>query len=386
MISRTIALAAAAGLLGTAAGAQDAYRIGLSGALTGPVAGSYAPAIEGLQLYINRLNDNGGINGHPVELIVLDDSGEPSRGATNSRRLLGQEDVVLMINASLSSTYAPMMADARRAGVPLLFASSACPAEVYPPAEPLLFCTTAFAARYDSQATLDFIEAQAGTDISLGLSAMAIPLSRGEIEAAEGLAAERGMRPQSPTIVPPPTADYTPFATTISQAGADWVYSWAPWVTEVRTFEALRRLGWEGDYIAWAHLEAEGELARLQDPKFYAIGANSLFAEDLPVHQEIRDAAEAAGATYAPDQMAEGWIAGLAIEAALQSAGWPADAEAVNAAMENLNVDTQGLRGGPIEWTAENHFRATQYYRVYRWNADEGDIDVVQDWAAYTVE
>jgi hypothetical protein len=135
---------------------------------------------------------------------------------------------------------------------------------------------------------------------------MAIPLSRGEIETAEGMARERGMRPQSATAVPPPTADHTPFATAISQAGADWVYAWAPWVTQVRTLEALRRLGWAGDYITWGQIEAEGELARLRDPQLYAIGANSLFAEDLPVHQEIREAAAAAGATYAPDQMAEG--------------------------------------------------------------------------------
>lgn len=383
-MNRTIALAAAAAFASTAAVAQESYRVGLSGALTGPAAGSYAPAIEGLRLYIERLNDAGGIDGHTVELIVLDDTGEPSRGATNSRRLLGQEEVILMINSSLSSTFAPMIADAQRAGVPLLFAASACPAEVYPPAQPLLYCSTAFASRYDSRATLDFVESQAGTDIDIGLVAMAIPLSRGEIEAAEGLARERGMRPQSPVIVPPPTADYMPFATSISQAGADWVYAWAPWVTQVRTVEALRRLGWEGQYITWGHIEAEGELARLQDQNLYAIGANSLFAEDLPVHQGIRAAAEAAGSTYPADQMAEGWIAGMVVEAAMRAAGWPADAAAVNEAMQGLNVDTQGLRGGPIEFTADNHFRATQYYRVYRWNGEA--VETVQDWQAYSVE
>ena len=193
--------------------------------MTGPAAGSCAPAIEGLRLYIDRLNAAGGIDGRRIDLIVLDDSGEPSRGVTNSRRLLGQERVSLMMNASLSSTNAPMMADAARAGVPLLFASSACPREIYPPAQPLLFCSAAFATCYDSLAPLDFIEDTVGTDIDLGLVAMAIPLSRGEIETAEGMAHERGMRPQSATVVPPPTADYTPFATAISQAGADWVYA-----------------------------------------------------------------------------------------------------------------------------------------------------------------
>ena len=65
------------------------------------------------------------------------------------------------------------------------------------------------------------------------------------------------------------------------------MFSWAPWVTQVRTLEALRRLDWKGDYIAWAHIEAEGELARLKDGKFYVIGANALFQDDLPIHKEI---------------------------------------------------------------------------------------------------
>ena len=59
---------------------------------------------------------------------------EPSKAAANAKKLLTQDNVVLMLNASLSSTYAPVVAEAKRAGVPLLFASSVCPKEVYPPA------------------------------------------------------------------------------------------------------------------------------------------------------------------------------------------------------------------------------------------------------------
>lgn len=386
-MNKKLAFLAAAMSMATApALAQDAYKIGVSGALTGPTAGSYAPAIEGLQIYMDRLNASGGIDGHPVDLVVLDDSGEASRGATNTRRLLNQDNVILMVNASLSATFAPMIADTSRAGVPLMFASSACPAEVYPPAQDLLFCTTAFAAGYDSDATLSFIEEQSGTDVDIALVAMAIPLSRAEIESAATLAADRGMTPTEVSIIPPPTADYTPFATRIQAQGADWVYSWAPWVTQVRTFEALRNLGWDGDYAGWAHLEAEGELARLADPGFYAVGANSLFAENLPIHDEIRAAAEEAGSSYPPYQMAEGWIAGMVIEEALRQAGWPADAAKLNEAMQNLQVDTKGLRGGPIEWTPENHFRTTQYYRVYQWDSESESIKVVRDWFSYDVE
>jgi hypothetical protein len=52
--------------------------------------------------------------------------------------------------------------------------------------------------------------------------------------------------------------------------------------------------------------------------------------------------------------------------------------------MEDLKVDTKGLRGGPIEWNKDNHFRTHLYYRVYKW--DGSKIARVQDWKTYDVK
>lgn len=366
--------------------AQDALKIGLTGALTGPVAGTYAPAVEGLRLYIDRLNKAGGVNGRQIELLLQDDASEPSRAAANAKRFLTQDGVVMLLNASLSSTYAPTIAEAKRAGVPLLFTAAACPPEVFPPADPNLFCTTAFGTEYDSRAALNFIKETAGTEVKIGFQAMAIPVSRGEIDYAENLAKGMGMTSVAKEITPPPAPDYSPFASNISSAGAEWVWSWAPWGSQIKTFEALRRLGWEGNYLAWAHLEAESELERVKDPGFYVLGANALFAEDLPVMQEITDAAQAAGAEYPANQMTEGWIAGMVIEAALASAEDPGSADSVREAMSGLSVDTKGLRGGSLEWTEENHFRTQQHYKVYRWNPESEGIETVSGWATFDVE
>jgi ABC-type branched-subunit amino acid transport system substrate-binding protein len=366
--------------------AQDAYVIGLTGALTGPPSSTYAPAVEALRLYIDRVNAAGGVNGKQIRLVIQDDSAEPSKAAANVKKLITQDNAVLLINATLSTTYAPVMAEARRAGVPLLFASGVCPKEVYPPADPLLFCTTAYAATYDSRAALAFVKETAKEPVRLGLAAMAIPLSRAEIDYAEQQAPGAGMTVVDKEIIPPPTPDYTPFATKIKDANANWVFSWAPWVTQVRTFEALRRLGWAGDYITWAHLEAEGELARIKDGKLYVIGANALFQDSLPAHREIADAVAKANSKYPANQMAEGWIAGMVIEAALKGAGWPADAAKLRTAMEGVKVDTKGLRGGPIEWTKDNHFRTRQYYRVYRWDTAKSAIVQAKDWVPYDVK
>jgi len=385
----TWAAATAVGALAGAAGpalAQDAYVIGLTGALTGPPSSTYAPAVEGLRLYIDRVNAAGGVNGKQVRLVIQDDSAEPSKAAANAKKLITQDNAVLLINATLSTTYAPVTAEARRAGVPLVFASGVCPKEVYPPADPLQFCTTAYAATYDSRATLGFVKEAAKEPVRLGLAAMAIPLSRAEMDFAESQAPALGMAVVDKEVIPPPTPDYMPFATKLKDANTNWVFSWAPWVTQVRTLEALRRLGWNGSYIAWSHLEAESELARLKDPSFYVVGANALFQDARPIHHEIDEAAKKANAGYPGNQMAEGWIAGMVIEAALRNAGWPTDAAKVRAALETVKVDTKGLRGGPIEWTKDNHFRTRQYYRVYRWDSGKSAIVLAKDWMPYEVK
>ena len=373
-----------AGVLTAPALAQDAYVVGITAALTGPPSSTYAPAIEALRIYVDRLNAVGGVNGKKIKLAIEDDSAQPSKAAANAKKILSEDNPVLLLNASLSSTYAPVIAEAKNAGVPLMFSSSVCPKDVYPPAQAGEFCTTAFAATYDSRAALSFIKETAKEPVKIGFAAMAIPLSRAEIDFAESQAPSLGMSAVDKEVIPPPTADYTPFATKLKEAGANWVFSWAPWVTQVRTFEALRRLGWSGDYITWAHLEAENELKRIKDPELYVFGANALFEDALPIQKEITDAVKQAGGKYPPDEMTEGWIAGMVLEAALKGAGADATPAKVQASMQNLKVDLKGLRGGPIEWTADNHFRTNQYYRVYRW--DGSKIAVVKNWFSYDVK
>jgi branched-chain amino acid transport system substrate-binding protein len=378
-----VVLAAAA--MVAVAQAQDAYVIGVTGAMTGPPASTNAPPIEGLRLYVDRVNSLGGVNGKKIQLIALDDQAEPSKAAANAKRLLTQDNVILLILSSLSSTYAPVVAETKRANVPLMFMGAVCPKEVYPPAEALQFCTTAYAGGYDSRATLAFIKETAKEPVRLGLAAMAIPLSRGEIDYAEEQSRIMGMTPVDKEVIPPPTADYTPFATKLKDANPSWVFSWAPWITEVRTFEALRRLAWPGSYIAWSHIEAESELARVRDPELYVIGANSLFQDNLPVHKEIADEVRKGRVSYPAEQMTEGWIGGMVLEAALKAAGSRADAGNLRAALESVKVDTKGLRGGPIEWSKDNHFRTRQYYRVYRWDEAKSAIVQAKDWVSYDV-
>jgi branched-chain amino acid transport system substrate-binding protein len=86
---------AACTLLGIAAHAQDgvsktAISLGQSVALTGPSATLGLPFAQGARLYFDRLNGAGGVSGRKIELVSIDDSGNPEQAAANTKKLLGQ--------------------------------------------------------------------------------------------------------------------------------------------------------------------------------------------------------------------------------------------------------------------------------------------------------
>jgi branched-chain amino acid transport system substrate-binding protein len=377
---------ALAGVLSNHAFAQDAYVIGVSAAMTGPQAGTYAPVVDALKAYLDHVNSKGGVNGKPVRLVIQDNQAEPSKAAADAKKLVSQDKALILINTSLSSTYAPMVAESKRAGVPLYYAGAVCPNETFPPADALQFCSTAFSASLDSQAAMQFVKSQAKEPVRIGFAAMAIPVARAGIEHAEKVAKSLGMTPVEKQITPPPAPDYTPFATKLKEANPNWMFSWSPWLSQVRTFEALRRLGWTGNYVTWGHNNAEDELARIKDPGFYIIGTNALFQDEVAMHAEIRAVAHRANLKYPITYVTEGFITGMVIEQVLKNTPWPPTPQKVLASMNNVKVDLKGLRGGPLEWTKDNHFRTKQYYRVWRWDTAKNAVVRVQDWDVIEVK
>jgi branched-chain amino acid transport system substrate-binding protein len=386
-----LALAFAAALtlgFGALAGAQadDAYTIGVTAAMTGPAAATQAPVMEMLRIYVDRLNAKGGINGHRINLLIEDDQAEPSKAAANATKLIRQDNVMLLIESSLSSTYGPVIAEARRAKVPLWFAGAVCPKETHPPKpDPMLFCSTGFDFGYDIPVAVEAIKDAAKEPVKIAMIGMPIPISRIGVENAQKQGDKLGIKTVDVEFIPPTAADYTPFATKIKEADPNWGFAYAPWPTEVRTFEALRRLGWTGTYLCWGHIQAEEELKRVADGGLNVFSANALFQDNLPVQQEIREVAARGKYSYPVTYADEGWLTGRALEQILTKTGWPAAPDKVAEAMANLQLDTQGLRGGPLVWTADNHFRTKQYYRFYRYDPEKKGIVRVRDWLTVDV-
>jgi branched-chain amino acid transport system substrate-binding protein len=89
------AMVAALAFAGAAAQAQDgvskgSVTIGQSTAMLGPGSALALPFQQGAKLYFDRVNAAGGVNGRRIDLVTLDDRGNPKTTAENTKKLLDQ--------------------------------------------------------------------------------------------------------------------------------------------------------------------------------------------------------------------------------------------------------------------------------------------------------
>lgn len=100
-------------------GAQkEPYRIGVVVSLTGTYAGLGIPEKQAMEMERDRINAEGGVNGHPIELIFEDDATDPAKAAAAATKLIEQDGVLAIIGATGTAQTMAMRSEIQRAGVP----------------------------------------------------------------------------------------------------------------------------------------------------------------------------------------------------------------------------------------------------------------------------
>jgi len=102
-------------------GASDtAIKIGNTWAYSGPVS-STSPLARQLAGYFAMINDRGGVNGRKIEFISLDDGYSPAKTVEQSRRLVEQDQVLLMFGSIGTPTNVAVRPYLNNRKVPQLF-------------------------------------------------------------------------------------------------------------------------------------------------------------------------------------------------------------------------------------------------------------------------
>lgn len=96
----------------------EPYRIGAVLSLSGTYAGLGEPEKNAIEMEVERINEAGGVNGRPIEVIILDDATDADTAVAVTTRLIEQENVIALIGATGTGGTMAMRQEVDRAGIP----------------------------------------------------------------------------------------------------------------------------------------------------------------------------------------------------------------------------------------------------------------------------
>ncbi len=114
-------------LLGGLAMAAEPIRIGALVAATGPASFLGDPELRTLKHYVEKINDEGGVNGHRIDLVAYDTGANPKKAVTFAKRLIFKDKVAAIIGPSTTGETMAIIPIVQKAKIPLLSMAGGVP-------------------------------------------------------------------------------------------------------------------------------------------------------------------------------------------------------------------------------------------------------------------
>jgi branched-chain amino acid transport system substrate-binding protein len=149
---------------GQTSASKEPIKIGAIVSLTGSYAGLGDPEKKTIEMEVKRINDAGGINGRPIEVIYEDDGTDNTKAVTAATKLISQDKVVAIIGSTGTGQTMAIRSEIDRAGIPQV--SMAGGNAVTGQFDPLVF-QTAWSNALVAPYTLDYLKKQGITKIGL---------------------------------------------------------------------------------------------------------------------------------------------------------------------------------------------------------------------------
>jgi ABC-type branched-subunit amino acid transport system substrate-binding protein len=201
---------------------------------------------------------------------------------------------------------------------------------------------------------------------------------------AEGAAAAGGLETGS-VLFPPSVTEFSAIAQRMMAMNPTIVTAHAGAGQNVGLIKALRGAGYTGPVLLGSHglneaplieaLAGVGGLDKIQ--------IVSRFSSPDSPGKEL-DAIRAAAKKYdkktpISTTTVMGWSLATVMEAALTKCGYPCPGEKLNSVLENLKVEMGSLMGGPVQFSAKDHY-GTSWWRVFQYSPEKKGFLPASDW------
>jgi len=224
VVSLMLFLVAKAGI------AKEPYKIGAIFSVTGPASFLGEPEKNTVIMLADQINKAGGINGHPVEVIVEDDKSDEGQAVLAAKKLLDKDKVIAIIGPSITGSSMAVIPIVQGAKTPLV--SVAAGAGITTPVNERYWVFKT--AQYDVSAVIAIYKYMQKKGIKkVGIITITNAFGDQGRKALLELAPKYGITVVADERYGPKDADMTTQLTKIKAAGAQAVINWSVGPTQV---------------------------------------------------------------------------------------------------------------------------------------------------------
>jgi branched-chain amino acid transport system substrate-binding protein len=346
----SLLLAAALSAFTSSACAQ--ILIGQTSAFSGPVASGVKEGTDGARIYLDFINERGGVNGQKVELMSMDDKFDAKLAAENAQKLIEKGAVALFFNRGTPLTQA-IMPVLDKYKVPLIAPSTGAML-LHKPVHPWVFNVRATYQR-EAEKAVQHLHLVGVTRIAVLQSDDSFG-DDGATGALSGLAAAQ-LKPVFHDKYSRAKPDFGPLAPKVAAAGAQAVVFVGSGTHVADGIVALRAAGSTAQIVTLSNNASSGFIKSLGDnARGVLVGQVFPFERSLasPLVKELVDmlSARRKGEEATP-AMLEGFAAAKVLVEALRRAGSNPTPERIKTALESFRrVNIGGLE---VSFSATDH-------------------------------
>lgn len=368
-----------------AAASTEPVKVGAIFDLSGPTAGPGEPYSEGMRAYIAWKNENGGLEGRPIELVAQDYAYQVPNAERLYSQFVNQDKVVAFQGWGTGDTEA-LRGKIAEDKVPFMSASYSI--NLAREEAPYNFLV---GTSYSDQIViaLQWLKEQGGTKVAILHHDS--PFGQSPVPDAESFAQANGLELKL-VAMPGGATDLTPELTQVKEFGAEYVIIQNVASPAALAIRNAKDLGLEAQVIClnWCADEILVELAG--DAAEGVIGAFPFTppSVDVPGDDAVRKYAEA-NTNRSLDEwglhFAQGWwTMAIMLEGGVVPVlkeGQELNGENIKAALEKLkDFDTGGI-SAPISFSPEDH-RGNKALRLFQ--VKEGKWDQISDYIESNIE
>jgi branched-chain amino acid transport system substrate-binding protein len=349
----------------SAAAAGGAYNLALVSDLSGPFSSVSAPGAAGVEVAVDNINANGGINGKKLNLSVTDSQSTPSLALSASQKAIAGSPLALFMLAG-SGDAAAIGQLAQSAQIPLL-SPALSDTSVYP-AQPYLY-QPGLTAQQNAQAMYAFVKRQEGhlSGKVIDVAAIQSPYVQLIINDVSKLLTAQGAKVNAAQQYNLPLASFATQANAIARDKPNVVLTLGATDDTVVVSKALTQAGVTAIQVGIPSGAGQQTLQQIGSAKYYGLTADPYASEApsfLAAATSVGKKSDVSGSIFAMS----GWVAVYMLADALKQCGANCTSSQLNTALQHVSNLTipDGVSYGPVAFSATSHAAvSTVRFRSY---------------------